>query len=99
MRTIRGELPELAPLLVLCEDKPADELVREEVEIIRSVAPPEERNELLAVAYMLGTRYLLREVLDVIFKEELQAMGDLGIMISPIGRNDDGTYRYEAVFN
>lgn len=26
-------------------------------------------------------------------------MGDLGIMISPIGRNDDGTYRYEAVFN
>lgn len=26
-------------------------------------------------------------------------MGDMGIMISPIGRNDDGTYRYEAVFN
>lgn len=26
-------------------------------------------------------------------------MGDLDIMISPFGRNDDGTYRYEAVFS
>ena len=26
-------------------------------------------------------------------------MGDLSIMISPVGRNDDGTFRYEAVFN
>lgn len=25
-------------------------------------------------------------------------MGMLDIMISPFGRNDDGTYRYEAVF-
>lgn len=33
----------------------------------------------------------------VLFKHE--AMGDLAIMISPIGRNDDGTVRYEAVFN
>ncbi|MES2441571.1 MAG: hypothetical protein V4574_01970 [Pseudomonadota bacterium] len=26
-------------------------------------------------------------------------LGDLDIMISPVGRNDDGTFRYEAVFN
>ena len=26
-------------------------------------------------------------------------MGDLAFLVSPIGRNDDGTYRYEAVFN
>jgi hypothetical protein len=27
------------------------------------------------------------------------AMGKLDIMITPVGRNDDGTFRYEAVFN
>ena len=26
-------------------------------------------------------------------------MGVLDVMISPVGRNDDGTYRYEAIFN
>jgi hypothetical protein len=26
-------------------------------------------------------------------------MGSLLIMVSPVGRNDDGTFRYEAVFN
>ncbi|MCW3849573.1 hypothetical protein OF829_20240 [Sphingomonas sp. LB-2] len=26
-------------------------------------------------------------------------MGGLAILVSPLGRNDDGTYRYEAVFN
>jgi hypothetical protein len=26
-------------------------------------------------------------------------MGKVDILISPFGRNDDGTYRYEAVFN
>jgi hypothetical protein len=26
-------------------------------------------------------------------------MGDVEILISPFGRNDDGTYRYEAIFN
>ena len=26
-------------------------------------------------------------------------MGELAFLISPFGRNDDGTFRYEAVFN
>ena len=33
----------------------------------------------------------------VLFKHDV--MGDVEIMVSPIGRNDDGTVRYEAVFN
>jgi hypothetical protein len=80
-RTRSGELVELAPLLVLCEDKPAEEAVREEVELIRASEMPEEaRLELLAVAYMLGTRYLLREVLDMIFQGELPPLKELGII-------------------
>ena len=41
---------------------------------------------------------------DLMFHSQLlhfkhEAMGDLAFMISAIGRNEDGTYRYEAVFN
>ena len=41
---------------------------------------------------------------DLMFHSQLVVldhpeMGDLAITISPIGRNEDGTYRYEAIFN
>jgi hypothetical protein len=41
---------------------------------------------------------------DLMFHSQLVVlshpeMGDLPITISPIGRNEDGTYRYEAIFN
>jgi predicted transposase YdaD len=76
-----GELPELAPLLILCEDAPVEEVLTEERELIRSahLAPRVER-ELLAVAYLLGIRYATRRVLDAVFGEELPMLKDAGII-------------------
>lgn len=89
-----GELAELAPLLVLCEDKPAEEIIREELALIRQAeAPPETRSELVAVAYMLGARYLLREVLDTLFQEDTPMLENLGIISDWIA---DGEARGEA---
>lgn len=41
---------------------------------------------------------------DLMFHSQMvafahDAMGDLAFMISPIGRADNGSFRYEAVFN
>lgn len=59
-----------------------------------------------------GSKYLERESFalvfhgssnDLMFHSQMvrldhAEMGPLDIMISPIGRNEDGTYKYEAVF-
>jgi len=76
-----GALTELAPLLVLCEDRPAGEAIQEELLLIRTAdLAPDVRSELLAIAYMVGTRYLGREVLDMLFQEELPPLQELGII-------------------
>jgi flagellar biosynthesis/type III secretory pathway protein FliH len=68
-----GELPELAPLLVLCEENPTEETLREERRLILELdAPREVRADLLAVAAMVGSRYFARELLAAIFREELE---------------------------
>jgi predicted transposase YdaD len=70
---IRGrELPELAPLLVLCEDKPVEATLRQERELLLSLEVDRPiRAELLAVAMMVGTRFFARELLEAIFQEEM----------------------------
>jgi predicted transposase YdaD len=70
-----GDLPELAPLLVLCEDEPGEETLRRERSLILGL-PVErgERAELLAIATMIGTRYFTREVLERLFREEMEMM-------------------------
>jgi predicted transposase YdaD len=76
-----GELWELAPLLVLCEDTPTEQTVRQEVELIRgSGAPLEEQGGLLALALRIGTRDFARDVLEAIFREELPAMQGASII-------------------
>jgi len=78
---IRAELPELAPLLVLCEERPTEATIREEIALIRaSAAPGEVRADLLSVAYMVGTRFFLRSVLNALFAEELPMLKDAGII-------------------
>lgn len=76
-----GELPEFAPLLVLWEDNPGEEVIREERALIHA-APltPEERGDLLGLAYVVGTKYLVRAILDALFGEELPMLKDLGII-------------------
>jgi len=67
-----GELSELAPLLVLCEDTPMESTLRRERELILSleVARPV-RADLLAVAITVGSRFFARGLLEAIFREEM----------------------------
>jgi hypothetical protein len=67
-----GELWQLAPLLVLCEDNPTEATMRQEVELItHSAAAPAEQADLLAYALRVGARDFSRTVLERIFREML----------------------------
>lgn len=71
-RIRNGELWQLAPLLVLCEDNPTERTLREEVALItRSGAPAEEQGELLAMALRVAGRKLPRTLVETVFREEL----------------------------
>jgi predicted transposase YdaD len=88
-RIRRGELAELAPLLVLCDNEPTEGTIREELSLIsRLPVAPEVRSDLLALAYTLGTRYFVRGVLDAMFKEELMSLRDLGIISEWIAESE-----------
>lgn len=68
----RGELWELAPLLVLCEDNPGEETIRTELKLIRNSGADEPTQaHLLAVALRVGARRLPRAMLEAIFRETL----------------------------
>jgi hypothetical protein len=76
-----GELAELAPLLVLCEDSPTEETLREERRLILGLdVPSPVRADLLAVAVMVGYRYFARELLLSFFREELQMLKEAGFV-------------------
>jgi hypothetical protein len=75
-----GELRELAPLLVLCENEPTEATLQEERGLIQQVAPPELRNELLAIALMVGTRYFVRERLLELFREEMAMLKEASVI-------------------
>ena len=79
---IRGDaLPELAPLLALCEDRPTEQTMREEREIIlRLDTTPEVRAELLAVALTVGLRYFGRDTLERLFREELEMLKEASVI-------------------
>lgn len=67
-----GELWELAPLLVLCEDNPGEETIRTEFELIaNSGAPPQVQADLLLLALRVGARDLPRAMMEAIFRETL----------------------------
>jgi len=56
-----GELPELAPLLVLCEEQPTEETLLTERELIRKAPVTDSvRADLTALAFTVGTRYFSR---------------------------------------
>lgn len=70
-----GELAELAPLLVLCEDRPTEDTLQDERQLIMGldVSPPV-RADLLAVAVMVGQRHFARDLLLSLFREELEML-------------------------
>jgi predicted transposase YdaD len=72
-----GELWELAPLLVLCEDSPSEETVREELALIRGAeVPPEVRGDLLAYALRIAVRDFPRNVLETLFQEDSRMLAE-----------------------
>jgi predicted transposase YdaD len=76
-----GELAELAPLLLLCEDRPSEQTLEEERALIRSLnAPPDVEADLLAVAAMIGTRYFSGDELKRLFREELTMLKEAGFI-------------------
>jgi len=76
-----GELRELAPLLVLCEDKPTEATLRTERELIlASPLPQPDRAELLSLAVTVASRRFPREKLFDFFKEDLPMLKDAPII-------------------
>jgi Domain of unknown function (DUF4351) len=68
-----GQFAELAPLLVLCEDRPTEATLRRERALILGLGVPRPvQVEMLAVAMMVGTRYFARDVLERLFHREIE---------------------------
>ena len=71
-----GDLRELAPLLVLCEDNPTESTLREERQIIQELPVTREaKEELHGLALMLGSGIFSAEVLRKVFIEEQNMLG------------------------
>jgi predicted transposase YdaD len=65
-----GEFRELAPLLVLFEDKPTQETLLEEKALIKSVEDEQEQGNLLALAIMIAFRKFNEHIIKELFYEE-----------------------------
>jgi hypothetical protein len=76
-----GELAALAPLLVLCEDAPVAETVLEEQSLIRAAAVDEDvRADLISLAISVATRYLTRDFVFNLFREDMEVLKEAGIV-------------------
>ena len=77
-----GELPELAPLLLLSEDNPTEATLREEADLVRGAnLPPETEANLLGIILTVASKRFSREWLRTLFEEkEIDAMQDLGLI-------------------
>jgi hypothetical protein len=80
-RIINGELVELAPLLVLCEEVPTAATVQREVDLIHgSGLSLGVQAELLSVAFLVALRAFARETLLPIFREDLKMFKEMEII-------------------
>ncbi|MDI6793955.1 MAG: hypothetical protein QME81_14000 [bacterium] len=79
-RIEEGELLELAPLLVLIEDKPGEETLEKERELISQVEDRKERLDLLSLAVTVAHRRFNKEFLEQFFKEELVMLKESSII-------------------
>lgn len=71
---LSGQLFELAPLLTLISEKPDEELLTKEKELILREADAQKRSELLASAVTIASRYFDKEFLWRFFREEVEQM-------------------------
>jgi predicted transposase YdaD len=65
-----GEFKELAPLLVLFEEKPTEQTILEEKALIKTVKDEREQSDLLAVAIMVAFRKFKDHIVKELFHEE-----------------------------
>lgn len=80
-RIRNGEFPELAPLLVLFDTFPDESTLKREIEIIHHAGLPKDvEADLLGMALRLGQISFTREVLSIIFREELDMVRHGGIV-------------------
>ena len=76
-----GELIELAPLLILFEDNPSHDTVREEIALIKnSGLPPKVQSDLLGTALILASRQFTRNVIKSLFEEEIKMKYETGLV-------------------
>ncbi len=77
-----GELPELAPLLLLSEDNPTEATIREEADLIRGAnLPPETEANLLGMMVSVASRRFNRAWLEALLDEkEIKTMKELGLI-------------------
>jgi len=69
-----GELKELIPLLVLCEEKPDISVLEKEKELIDRIPDQKERSDMLAMAMMVAFRKYREEIVRAFFREEIELM-------------------------
>ena len=69
-RLEQGEFPELAPLLILCQNEPTLETVQLEIDIVRrSKLDISLKNDLLPMILSIASRQFSRETLKIVFKK------------------------------
>ncbi len=72
----RGEYPELAPLLILCQSEPTLDTVQLEIDIVRrSNLDVSLQNDLLSMILSIASREFSRDMLKILFKKEI----DMGL--------------------
>ena len=81
-RIRNGDLPELAPLLLLSENNPTEATLREEADLVRGAnLPPETEANLLTIILMVASKSFNREWLKTLFEEkEIKTMKELGLI-------------------
>ena len=81
-RIRNGDLPELAPLLLLSEDNPTEATLREEADLVRGAnLPPETAANLLTIILMVASKSFNREWLEALLEEkEIRTMKELGLI-------------------
>ena len=93
-RIASGELPELAPLLLLCSEEKTEAVLQQERRMILDLPVSRDlRRDLLAVATMIGRRFFEGRVLERIFREEMSMLKEADFIQEWI---EEGEARGEA---
>ena len=75
------ELIELAPLMILFEETPTQQIVKEEIALIKNSALSDKvQSELLSVALILASRLFTRDAINFLFEEDVKMIYEKGLV-------------------